>query len=316
MAAACGGSLALLDAGVPIKEMVAGISVGLVTDASYTTTLHGNGKYILLKDIIGSEDHYGDMDFKVAGSRHGVTAIQLDVKLAGGVPLSILVEALQLAKEGRIEVLHAMESIIPSHGVAVLKAHAPRAELVKIDPSRLDHLIGPRGDTIKFLQKAFRVDIQIHESIPNAVYVYGQERQGVQAAKACIEDIAVMLKEGAVIIATIVEILEYGLVVRINRAGEGFIHVSDFTHDMNLMKQPMESFVQVGQSFPAKVSNVDISSGTIKISRRMMLDKTQSTDTLQDLHLIGHEEIADMILHEVPKFPVKPPRTWSKEFFK
>lgn len=255
MAAACGGTLSLLDAGVPIKDMVAGISVGLITDESYGLGQSGNGKYVLLKDIIGSEDHSGDMDFKVAGTANGITAIQLDVKLAGGVPLHMLTEALHIAREGRMEVLSTMKTAIAANPNVGLRPHAPRAELVKINEDRLEHLIGPRGETIKFLRKAFDVDIDIQEE-DNSVYVFGKNKAGVKEAKQCIEDIGISLKEGAEVNATIVEILEYGLIVRVNRAGDGFIHVSELSCDEELLKKPLASFLSVGQSFKAKVSSL------------------------------------------------------------
>ncbi|RYH20069.1 S1 RNA-binding domain-containing protein [archaeon] len=242
MAAVCAGSVAMLDAGVPLKGAVGGVSVGLVSSPDQS-------KHLLLKDIIGSEDHYGDMDFKVAGTRKGVTAIQLDVKLEGGVPLHFLVSALKIAKEGRLEILQHLQGAVTKD--IGLKAHAPRAELIKIDATRVDHLVGPRGDTIKFLQKAFNVDIELREDL--SVYVYGQNAAAVKEARGCIEDIAVGLKPGTWVLATVMQVQDFGAIVRINRAGEGFVHISDFSHDQDILKQPVSAVLQPGHRFRAKV---------------------------------------------------------------
>jgi polyribonucleotide nucleotidyltransferase len=193
MASACGSTLSLLSAGVPIKAPVAGVSVGLITEDSFAAygqvereqenTIH-HGKYVLLKDILGSEDHHGDMDFKVAGTTTGITAIQLDVKLAGGVPLPLLFEGIDLAKVGRLEILDQMLSPVTvdtnpmdaspqvqalltnkasQHSPAMvnLKPQSPRAELLKFDPDRKSQLIGPNGEMLKFIQDLYDVEVSI-----------------------------------------------------------------------------------------------------------------------------------------------------------
>eukprot|EP00981_Chlorochromonas_danica_P000644 scaffold143_cov173-Ochromonas_danica.AAC.20 len=298
MAAACGGTLALLDAGVPL--------IAPVADAQ--------GKYILLKDIIGSEDHNGDMDFKVAGTSEGITAIQLDVKLAGGVPLHMLIEALQVARQGRLELLGYLKEAIKQNPNISLRPQSPRAELVKTDETRVDHLIGPQGKTINFLRKVFNVDIELDEDFKTC-YIFGNNAQAVIEAKACIEDIATILKEGTEVTATIVEILDYGILVRVNRGGEGFIHYSDLTYDDSLLKKPLDSWMQMGHAFKAKVLAFDVESGTVRLSRKLMLDP-KLPDNLKDIQLPSKDEVVNLILHELPKFPVKPPRPWSLDFFR
>ena len=210
MASACGATLSLMDAGVPIQAPVAGISVGLVTaenisdifpvakpisapharlglglglegtSATVTATRptdassHQASKssYVLLTDIIGTEDHYGDMDFKVAGSAKGITAVQLDVKLQDGVPAPILEEALDRAREGRLRILESIATAIP-RARSTVKDSAPRAEVVKFDPERKMHLVGRGGEMIRFIEEEY--DCEVDTSEEGVAYIFGKD---------------------------------------------------------------------------------------------------------------------------------------------
>lgn len=393
MASACGATLSLLAAGVPIKAPVAGVSVGLITEdsfASYHQTENYSqikGKYVLLKDILGSEDHHGDMDFKVAGSTLGITAIQLDVKLAGGVPLPLLFEGIDIAKIGRQEILEKMltpvivsseDHISPqlravlanSTAVTNLKPQSPRAELIRFDPDRKSQLIGPNGEMLKFIQDLYDVDVsivvkdkwvhmqqdylgkkkaastvsslissQLHDDEVGVVYVYGKNARYVDEARKLIEDIAVTVKEGDILQGTIADVRDYGAIVQINRGQQALLHLSDITHDNELLKRPMEEILLKGHRLDLKViswysnskcSNsfsryqiisVDRATGIVKASRKALLDSQTSIPdqirlippVVNDVESISED---DALRSLSANFPTTPPRPWQRDFFK
>lgn len=171
-------------------------------------------KFVILKDILGSEDHHGDMDFKIAGTVSGITAIQLDVKLEGGVPLDILAQALDVAKEGRLEILNIMSGSVdklqdnytradstktesvgktPSLPVRKLKSFAPRAEVVQSDEERRAKMIGKGGEMIKLIQEMFRCEIDVDEN--GLIYIFGKDSKSVRAATNLVRDVAITVKE-------------------------------------------------------------------------------------------------------------------------
>jgi polyribonucleotide nucleotidyltransferase len=270
MASVCSASLALMDAGVPIHAPVAGLSVGLITHESLSEMLpaleaaHSSGAlvstdsssvggpkpYVLLKDILGTEDHNGDMDFKIAGSAAGVTAIQLDVKLEGGVPLFMLEEALDVAREGRAEILEVMSKTIASPRDD-FKSNAPRAELVQYDPERRSQLTGVGGEMVKYLQELFTVDIDT--TVEGVAYIFGKNAKNVSDCRTLVQDIAVLVKVGDVMSAQVLDVKDFGLIVKVNRAQEGLLHVSDISHDTELLKRPLDELFKVGQRLDVKV---------------------------------------------------------------
>lgn len=162
------------------------MSVGLIT-------FENEEKYILLKDILGSEDHHGDMDFKIAGTEKGITAIQLDVKLQGGVPLHMLEEALDVGREGRVEIIQVMESSGLRRARDSVKHHSPKAEIVKYDPERHSQLIGDSGEMIKFIEELFSCKVYTEEV--GTAYIYGEKADLVAEARKLVQDIAVTVKE-------------------------------------------------------------------------------------------------------------------------
>lgn len=212
------GSAVLQDAGVPLKSLVAGLSIGLVTSSGSGAGVLSEQKdevakgneindFVLLKDILGSEDHHGDMDFKIAGSSNGITAIQLDVKLEGGLPLDILIQALALARDGRQEILELMYDSVwtksshmktfgqTKHSLPrqAIKSFAPRAEIVQCDEERRSKLIGERGETINYIREMFDCEVDMDED--GSVYVYGKDSRLVAEAAEIVRDIAVTVKE-------------------------------------------------------------------------------------------------------------------------
>lgn len=263
MASACAATLALMDAGVPISSPVAGVSVGLITDdSSLQSSTTGDGatvdtysNYKLLKDILGSEDHHGDMDFKIAGTTTGVTAIQLDVKLDGGVPLSLLIEALEVARLGRLEILESINQCIPQHRSTV-KPHAPHAAMIQFNPEMIEAVLGQRGQIIKLIQE--KCDCEIDTTEEGEAYVFGSNADLVQEAKELIEDLVMTVKENDTATAEVVDVKDFGVVVKVNRAKEGILHISQFSHDPQITHVQLPELLQIGMKFPVKVNMYNI----------------------------------------------------------
>ncbi len=258
MASVCGGSLALMDAGVPINRAVAGISVGMISD--------GDGRYELITDIIGEEDHFGDMDFKVAGSTEGITAIQLDIK-AEGLPHNIMVEALGRAKEARLQILDIMNQVI-SEPRSEMSQYAPKLISVEIDPEFIGKIIGPGGKMIKSLQEQTETTIEIEED--GTVYISCVNGDGHLQAKAMIEamtqppEVGRLYKE-----AKVVSIKDFGVFVEIVPGVEGLCHVSELSS--GYVKQ-VEEICKMGDIIPVKLISID-DQGRLKLSRRAALEE-------------------------------------------
>jgi polyribonucleotide nucleotidyltransferase len=256
MASVCGGSLALMDAGVPIRGAVAGISVGLVSD--------DNGRYKLLTDILGEEDHFGDMDFKIAGTTEGITAIQLDIK-AMGLSHPIMVEALERARTARLDILKVMNEAI-SAPRAELSKYAPKLITMEIDPEYIGKIIGPAGKMIKSLQEQTDTVIEIEED--GTIYISCTDGDGHLKAKEMIEamtqppEIGRLYKESKV-----VSVKDFGVFVEIVPGVEGLCHVSELSE--NYVKQ-VEDVCKMGDIIPVKLLSVD-EQGRYKLSRRAAL---------------------------------------------
>ncbi|MFN3478320.1 MAG: polyribonucleotide nucleotidyltransferase, partial [bacterium] len=212
MASVCGSSLALMDAGVPIKEHVAGISIGLLTK---------NGKYILLTDIQGFEDFFGEMDFKVAGTKNGITAIQMDTKLEG-ISLEITQQALQKAKEARFKIIDIMNQYLSSP--KELSPRAPRVISLQIDQSKIPDIIGPQGKIIKKIIEQTQVKIDIEED--GKIFIYSNNMENALKAEEMILGI-VNFQEGKVYLGKIVRVEPYGAFVKIAEGKIGLLHISE-----------------------------------------------------------------------------------------
>ncbi len=258
MASVCGGSLALMDAGVPMKGAVAGISIGWVSDDT--------GRYKLLTDIIGEEDHFGDMDFKIAGTANGITAIQLDIK-AMGLPHQIMVEALERARTARLDILKVMNEAI-SAPRAELSKYAPKLITMEIDPEYIGKVIGPAGKMIKSLQEQTDTVIEIEED--GTIYISCTDGDGHLKAKEMIEAmtqppvVGRIYKEGKV-----VSVKDFGVFVEIVPGVEGLCHVSELS--ANYVKH-VEDVAKVGDIIPVKLLLVD-DQGRYKLSRRAALEE-------------------------------------------
>ncbi len=216
MATVCGASLSLMDAGVPIKAPVAGIAMGLVLD-------EGTGRYVVLSDISGEEDHLGDMDFKVAGTRHGITAIQMDIKVKG-VDATILTTALERAKDGRNFILDKMTEVLPTYRPE-LSPYAPRVYSMKIKPDKIREIIGPGGKNIRALQDQTQSTIEVEDD--GTVNIYTPNKQYMDKAIALIQDIVKEAQVGAVYEGTVKSIKEFGAFVEIIPGTEGLVHISE-----------------------------------------------------------------------------------------
>jgi polyribonucleotide nucleotidyltransferase len=263
MASVCAGSLALMDAGVPIKKAVAGISVGLVTA--------DNGKYVLLTDIIGDEDHHGDMDFKVAGTTEGVTAVQLDIK-ADGLPHNIMVEAMEKAKNARLKILATMSQAIDKHRPE-LSVYAPKLVTVKIDPEFIGKIIGPGGKNIKALQEQTDTTIEIEED--GTVFISCIGGDGHLKAKAMIEAMTQAPKVGTLYQnAKVVSIKEFGAFVEFIPGLEGLCHVSELSDSY---VKSVDAVCKLGDIIPVKLLLVD-DQGRFKLSRKAALAELGLSD--------------------------------------
>jgi len=256
MASVCGGSLALMDAGVPIARAVAGISIGMVTD--------NNGRHVLLTDIIGEEDHLGDMDFKVAGTTAGITAIQLDIK-AVGLAHSIMVEALERAKTARLEILDAMNKVI-SAPRAELSQYAPKLVTIEIDPEYIGKVIGPGGKMIKSLQEQTETNIEIEED--GTIYISCVGGDGHLRAKEMIEAMTQPPQIGRIYKdSKVVSAKDFGVFVEIIPGVEGLCHVSELSEGY---VKHVEEVCKVGDVIPVKLISVD-EQGRYKLSRKAAL---------------------------------------------
>ncbi len=256
MASVCGGSLALMDAGVPISKAVAGISIGMVSDI--------NGRYELLTDIIGEEDHFGDMDFKIAGTADGITAMQLDIKIEG-LAHNILVEALERAKTARLEILKIMDKVI-SKPRAELSKYAPKLITVEIDPEYIGKIIGPAGKMIKSIQEQTETTIEIEED--GTIYISCMGGDGHIKAKEMIESLTQPPQVGRIYKqAKVVAVKDFGAFVEIVPGVEGLCHISELTDGY---VKNVEDICKVGDIIPVKLISVD-EQGRFKLSRRVAL---------------------------------------------
>jgi polyribonucleotide nucleotidyltransferase len=256
MASVCGGSLALMDAGVPINRAVAGISVGMVSDDS--------GRHELLTDIIGEEDHFGDMDFKVAGTTEGITAIQLDIK-AEGLPHEIMVQALGRAREARLQILDIMNQVI-SAPRSELSQYAPKLISIEIDPEFIGKVIGPGGKMIKSIQEQTETTIEIEED--GTIYISCVGGDGHLKARAMIEAMTQPPEVGRLYKdSKVVSVKDFGVFVEIAPGVEGLCHISELSSGY---VKHVEDVCKLGDIIPVKLISID-EQGRLKLSRRAAL---------------------------------------------
>jgi polyribonucleotide nucleotidyltransferase len=261
MASSCGGCLALMDAGVPISKPVAGISVGLVKDGDNVA---------LLTDILGEEDHFGDMDFKVCGTRDGITAIQLDIKIEG-IDYKIIRDTLHRAKSARLKILDIMAQALPEPRKTISK-WAPRLLTVKIDPEKIGKLIGPGGKNIKALQAETGANVDIEDD--GTVYISSTDSAGAERCRDIIEAMTAEVKVGKIYNGTVVSIKDFGAFVEIAPDTDGLCHVSELS---DKYVERITDIVNMGDQVKVKVLLVD-DQGRIKLSRRAAMQELGESD--------------------------------------
>jgi polyribonucleotide nucleotidyltransferase len=269
MASVCGGMLALMDAGVPVKDVVAGISVGLVTEYDNDQLK----RYELLTDIIGSEDHFGDMDFKLCGTAQGVTGYQLDLKLPG-ISLKILSEAIQRAKEARSKILEIMRGAIDKPR-AELSKYAPRIETIKINPEKIGALIGPGGKTIKGIVAETGAEINIEDD--GSVHIYATSGESMARAKEIIGGMTREIEIGATYQGRVVSTKEFGAFVEVFPGKDGLVHISELA-DFRVKRT--EDVAKVGDIIWVKCIGID-DKGRVKLSRKAALKERAEAETGQ-----------------------------------
>ncbi len=271
MASSCGGCLALMDAGVPITKPVAGISVGLVQEGD---------KYELLTDIIGEEDHFGDMDFKVCGTRDGITAIQLDIKTEGITHKNIR-DALHRAKEARLAILDKMFQAIPEPRKEISQ-YAPRLLTIKIDPEKIGKIIGPGGKNIKRIQEETGARIDIEDD--GTVYISSVDGGSAEKCRDIIEAMTAEVKVGKIYNGRVVSIKEFGAFVEIAPETDGLCHVSELS---DRYVDQVTDFVNMGDEIKVKVLLID-DQGRIKLSRKAAMKELGEVDP-EPVHAAGGE---------------------------
>ncbi|HEY1122462.1 MAG TPA: polyribonucleotide nucleotidyltransferase, partial [Haloferula sp.] len=259
MATVCAGTMSLLCAGVPLKAPVGGISVGLVTEWNEDGTMKAHKA---LLDIIGSEDFYGDMDFKLCGTDDGVTGYQLDLKLPG-LPLSILEEAIHMAKAARSTIIAKMTEAVS--GPQALSPHAPRIVSVKIPADRIGELIGPGGKNIKGIQAESGAEINIEDD--GTVHIYASKEEGLLRAKSLIERMFQEIEVGKVYTGKVVSITNFGAFMEVLPGKDGLIHVSELAEGRT---EKVEDVVKKGDMVTAKCLGVD-EKGRVKMSRKAVI---------------------------------------------
>ena len=259
MASVCGGCLSLLSAGVPLKAHVAGIAMGLI--------LEGN-KFAVLTDILGDEDHLGDMDFKVAGTTEGVTALQMDIKIQG-ITKEIMQIALAQAKEARLHILEQMKAAVS--GPQELSQHAPRLFTMKINQDKIRDVIGKGGETIRALTAETGTEINIEDD--GTITIAAVNVEAVEAARKRIEEITAEVEVGQVYDGVVIKILDnnVGAIVSVMPGKDGLVHISQIAHER---VKDVNDYLKVGQNVRVKALEVD-DRGRVRLSMKALLDQTR-----------------------------------------
>jgi len=263
MATVCAGCLALMDAGVKISKPVAGIAMGLITD--------DKGDYAILSDILGDEDHLGDMDFKVCGTRDGITAVQMDLKV-NGLPYEVMAKAMHQAKEGRLHIMNEMLKAIDAPREDY-KPHAPRFERIVIAGEFIGAVIGPGGKVIQEMQKSTNTTIVITEEGKNGIVeIFGTNLADVTAAKGRVKAIVAVPEIGDVYQAKVKTIMPYGAFVEIMPGKDGLLHISEY--DWKRI-DTLEGLLKEGDVIEVKYVGDDPKTKKIKLSRKALLPKPE-----------------------------------------
>jgi polyribonucleotide nucleotidyltransferase len=258
MATVCGGSLAMMDAGVPLKSPCAGIAMGLVTGDA--------GKYSILTDIAGAEDHYGDMDFKVAGTRQGITALQMDIKVAG-ITIPMMREALAQAKKARLEILDTMDATLGTARPAI-STYAPRLYKLTIPTDKIRDLIGPGGKKIKSIIEATGVKIDVHED--GTVHIFSTSGSGGDAALAMVREVTASAEIGKTYLGKVVRLAEFGAFVELFPGTDGLLHISEISeHRIRDVRDELK----LGDQVLVKVLSIE--GNKVRLSRKALIKEAR-----------------------------------------
>ncbi|MFW5974606.1 MAG: polyribonucleotide nucleotidyltransferase [Bacteroidota bacterium] len=265
MATVCAGTMALMDAGVKIKKPVSGIAMGLISDDQ-------SDKYAVLSDILGDEDHLGDMDFKVTGTRDGITACQMDIKVEG-LSFAVMKEALEQAKAGRLHILDKMEETI-SEPRKDFKPHVPRIEKLYIDKEFIGAIIGPGGKIIQDIQKTTNTTVVIEEvGEQGQIEIVSPDKESIEAAKDRIRSIIAMPEQGETYMGKVTNITNFGAFVEIMPGKEGLLHISEI--DWKHIKD-VNSVLKLGDQVKVKLIAIDDKTGKLKLSRKVLIPKPEN----------------------------------------
>ena len=274
MATVCAGCLALMDAGVPIKKPVSGIAMGLISENKGTN-------YAVLSDILGDEDHLGDMDFKVTGTRDGITATQMDIKV-DGLSYEILEKALKQAKEGRLYILNKIQETLPAPRPD-LKPHAPRIVVMFIPKEMIGAVIGPGGKIIQNMQDETGTTIAIEEiGDQGRVEIAGTNKQSIDSAIQMIKGIVAIPEVGETYLSTVKSIMPYGAFVEFMPGKEGLLHISEIA--WGRLESMEVSGLHEGDKVEVKLLDIDEKTGKFKLSRRALLPRPEHMDGDQPRH--------------------------------
>lgn len=262
MATVCAGSLALMDAGIPIPKHVSGVAMGLITKGD---------KFAILTDILGDEDHLGDMDFKVTGTRNGICGVQMDIKV-DGLPMEVMKQALDQAKRGRLHILDAMYDCIPEARSEV-KPHAPRMVKLYIEREFIGAVIGPGGKVIQEMQRETGTTINIEEiNNMGEVSIFGVAKEGVERAEAWIKGITAVPVVGDVYDSVVKSVMPFGAFVEFLPGKQGLVHISEISWKR---LETLEGIVREGDTFKVKLIGTDPKTGKFKLSRKILIPKPE-----------------------------------------
>jgi polyribonucleotide nucleotidyltransferase len=251
MASVCGASLALMDAGVPLKAPVAGIAMGLVKEGD---------RFAVLSDILGDEDHLGDMDFKVAGTKDGITALQMDIKIEG-ITSDIMEKALEQAHAGRIHILNAMNEVLPASRTEI-NAHAPNYAVIEINSDKIRDVIGKGGATIRQLTEDTGAVIDIDDN--GTIRIFGENKAATKEAIRQIEAITAEVEVGKVYKGTVARVVDFGAFVTVLPGTDGLVHISQIADER---VESVSDYLSEGQQINVLVQDVD-NRGRIKLTMK------------------------------------------------
>jgi polyribonucleotide nucleotidyltransferase len=262
MATVCAGSLALMDAGVPIKKHVSGVAMGLIKKGE---------QFAVLTDILGDEDHLGDMDFKVTGTRDGICGVQMDIKV-DGLSMDIMRQALEQARKGRLHILDAMYNCMPDHREDV-KPHAPRMVKFNIDKEYIGAVIGPGGKVIQEIQRETGTTINIEEvNNQGEISIFSVNKEGLDKAYNWVRGLVAVPVVGETYEGTVKSIKEFGAFVEFLPKKEGLLHISEISWKR---LETMDGIFKEGDKVKVKLLDVDPRTGKFKLSRKVLMPKPE-----------------------------------------